>query len=123
MIKGIGLDLIELKRIEQSIQTNNRIIERILTPSEREEFYTLESNKRKIEYLSGRFAAKEAFAKAAGTGIGKLRFQDIEIQSCESGAPNLTASGYEKVNIFLSITHSNDYAAAQVVIEEDEQNA
>jgi holo-[acyl-carrier protein] synthase len=123
MIKGIGIDIIELNRIKNSIDKNNRFANRILTQNEMTVFNQLQTKRRKIEYLAGRFAAKEAFAKACGTGIGRLSFQHIEIISGANGAPVLTAKGYEMDRIFISITHSHDYAVAQVVIEVKEGNA
>src|SRR5690625_5764338 len=72
MIKAIGIDLIELKRIEASIDKSDKFMQRILTPKEQEHFQNLRSQSRKVEFLAGRFAAKEAFAKATGQGIGKL---------------------------------------------------
>lgn len=117
MIKGIGLDLIEISRIEQSISKSDRLAERVLTEKEME-LYNVMEKKRKLEYLAGRFAAKEAFAKAAGTGIGKqIGFHDIEVLPAETGAPTLKASGYEQEQIFVAITHTAHYAAAQVIIE------
>ncbi|WP_047981042.1 holo-ACP synthase [Ornithinibacillus contaminans] len=116
MIKGIGIDIIELERIEKSLE-NKRFVERILTERERERFLTISSHARKIEFVAGRFAAKEAFAKAMGTGIGKLSFQDIEIGNDENGAPFITVALDEAMNIFVSITHSREYAVAQVVLE------
>ena len=118
MIKGIGIDLIELNRIKKSVTKNRRFVERILTEKEREVYHTLQRENRKLEYLAGRFAAKEAFAKATGRGIGRLSFQHIEILASENGAPQLTAQGYESETIFISITHSKEYAVAQVVIAE-----
>lgn len=117
MIKGIGIDLIELDRIKKSMQKRKSFISRILTPNEQKVFFGLRSDRRKVEFLAGRFAAKEAFSKAAGCGIGKLSFQDIEILPKKNGAPFMKVKGYEKHNIFLSITHSRDYAAAQVILE------
>lgn len=118
MIKGIGIDLIELDRIKQSMGNNNRLVTRILTLNEQKVFGKLRSGNRRVEYFAGRFAAKEAFSKAVGSGIGKLSFQDIEVLSDDKGAPLLIAKGYEAYNVFISITHTNQYAAAQVVIEE-----
>lgn len=118
MITGIGLDLIELDRISESVKKNPRFIQRILTENELEIYNQLKSDRRKVEFLSGRFAAKEAFSKAVGVGIGKLSFQHIEILSNRNGAPVLTAKGFELERIFVSITHSKQFAAAQVVIEE-----
>lgn len=112
------MDLIELDRIKTSMEKNKKIADRILTKKEKEVFLQLQNNHRKAEFLAGRFAAKEAFAKAAGTGIGKLSFQHIEILPGVFGAPEIRAKGYESVNIFVSITHSREYAAAQVVMED-----
>lgn len=117
MIKGIGIDIIELDRITRSME-KRRFADRILTIKEKNIFDQLPSKRRKIEYLAGRFAAKEAFAKACGKGIGKLSFQHMEVLPGENGAPQLQAAGYEQETIFISITHSRDYAVAQVVLEE-----
>ncbi|WP_409291093.1 holo-ACP synthase [Peribacillus sp. SCS-37] len=116
MIKGIGMDLVEMHRMEELLKRQPRLPERILTPNERKQFSKLRE-KRKIEYLAGRFAAKEAFAKASGTGIGSsLSFLDIEIAKAASGKPVFTSPVSRGVH--LSITHTAEYAAAQVVIEE-----
>lgn len=115
MIEGIGIDIIELNRIGDLIDRQKKIIDRVLTPAEKDKFITL-SERRKVEYLAGRFAAKEAFSKAVGTGIGeKLSFQDIEIHSDELGKPVIIKPFSEGVH--LSISHSEQYAVAQVVIE------
>lgn len=116
MITGIGVDVIELDRIEQAVANRARFIERILCPAEIEAYQQKKTKRRKIEYVAGRFAAKEAFAKAAGTGIGRLSFTDIEVLSNSLGAPELTAVGFEQMHIFVSISHSKTSAIAQVVI-------
>lgn len=116
MIKGIGIDIIELSRIQESMKKNARFIKRVLTAGEQEAYHKLKRESRKIEFLAGRFAAKEAFAKATGRGIGELSFQHIEILSEENGAPQLTAKGYETDSVFISISHSKHYAVAQIVI-------
>ena len=117
MIKGIGIDLIELDRIKASMEKQKRFVDRILTEKEMKVWNKLQNKHRKVEFLAGRFAAKEAFAKATGRGIGKLSFKHIEVLNDENGAPTLKANGYETASIFISITHSRDYAVAQVVIE------
>lgn len=117
MIKGIGIDLIELDRIKASMEKQKRFVDRILTENEKKVWNQLQNNHRKVEFLAGRFAAKEAFAKATGKGIGELSFKHIEVLGNEKGAPILKAVGYETASIFISITHSRDYAAAQVIIE------
>src|SRR5690625_1974828 len=116
MIQGIGLDIIEIHRIEQAVYKNERFVHRILTSIDRKIYIRLPSERRKLEFLAGRFAAKEAFAKVTEKGIGKLSFQHIEILSKDNGAPQIIVKGYEHCEIFLSITHSDQYAAAQVII-------
>ncbi|MCP3029245.1 holo-ACP synthase [Halobacillus sp. A5] len=117
MIKGIGIDLIELDRIKQSIKRNPRFVQRILTKEERN-YYERLNDRRQIEFLAGRFAAKEAFAKAAGTGIGTISFQDIEVLPDQKGAPHIKVSSYSELSIWVAITHSEQYAVAQVILEE-----
>lgn len=117
MIKGIGVDITELDRIELLLSLQPRFKNRILTDSEILLFDKLQG-RRKIEYFAGRFAAKEAFSKAVGTGIGKhLSFLDIEIVSDGNGKPMIMKPFSEGVH--LSISHSRDYAIAQVVVEGD----
>ncbi len=114
MIKGIGIDIIELSRIQDLLGRKGKFTERILTPSEQDTFKTL-SERRKVEFLAGRFAAKEAFSKAAGTGIGaELSFLDIEIAPDKFGKPMIMKPD---VQAHVSISHSRDYAVAQVIIE------
>ena len=116
MIQGIGLDVVEMDRIKKNMDKSSRLAERVLTDKEKAMFQQLPKT-RQAEFLAGRFAAKEAFAKAAGTGIGTISFQDIEILPNENGAPVIEVSGYDASRIFVSITHSRDCAAAQVIIE------
>lgn len=119
MILGIGLDLVETERIEKLRVRQERFPERVLSAAELAYYKTL-SEKRKTEFLSGRFAAKEAFAKARGTGIGtELSFQDIEIVADKLGKPHIGRPADKGKRVHLSITHTKSYAAAQVVIEEE----
>ena len=117
MIQGIGIDLVDIKRIEKSLEQGNRFVNRILTEKEKTIYIHLRSKRRQLEYIAGRFAAKEAFSKAVGTGIGELSFQDIEIFNEDTGAPYLEVKGFTKNKLFISISHSEDYATAQVIIE------
>jgi holo-[acyl-carrier protein] synthase len=115
MIKGIGIDIIELSRIEALLTRQMKLIDRILTPMEKDRFETL-SSRRQVEFLAGRFAVKEAFSKAMGTGIGKeLSFLDIEIANDPFGKPFIVKP---EIHAHISISHSRDYAVAQVIIEE-----
>src|SRR5690625_6771177 len=103
MIKGIGIDLIELERIEKSIKKNDRLVTRILTRKEQNVFRELKSERRRIEFLAGRFAAKEAFAKATGQGIGKLSFQDMEVLPSRKGDRKSTRLNSSHVAISYAV--------------------
>lgn len=114
MIKGIGIDIIELSRIEDLLTKQSKLSDRILTSNEKDQFNAL-SPRRQVEFLAGRFSAKEAFSKATGTGIGKeLSFTDIEIAADSLGKPFIVKP---EVKAHLSISHSRDYCVAQVIIE------
>lgn len=116
MISGIGLDIVELQRIRDLIARNERFVFRVLTEREKERYDEL-SEHRKIEYVAGRFAAKEAFSKAIGTGIGaQVSFQDIEVLNDELGRPVLHQM-ITHHTVHVTITHSNQFAVAQVIIE------
>lgn len=115
MIKGIGLDIVEMDRIAKAMKRTNKFKDRILTEKERV-LFDAHSDTRKIEFLAGRFAAKEAFSKALGTGIGEeCKLHDMEVLRGEAGNPVLYFKG-QLANGFVSITHSKQYAAAQVIL-------
>ncbi|MBO9131381.1 holo-ACP synthase [Bacillus sp. 165] len=115
MIIGTGIDIVELKRIADLLDRQPKFIDRILTAKEKEYFGLLQG-KRKVEFAAGRFAVKEAYSKAIGTGIGQeVSFLDIEIINDERGKPVLTG-GTDHI-VHVSISHSNEFAVAQVIIE------
>lgn len=116
MIVGIGVDIVELDRMARSMK-QRRFLKRLLTDTEYElsQQYPLP---RQIEFVSGRFAAKEAYAKAIGTGIAHgLSWRHIEILPDETGRPVMTAPFAGKIHV--SISHSQTYAIAQVILEEE----
>lgn len=123
MIVGIGLDIVEIDRF--GVQSHPRLAARILTPREREQLGRCESQSRRREFLAGRFAVKEAVAKAFGTGIGKqIGWQDIAVLPDSTGMPTvvfaprvLESLGWRDVVVHVSITHSRQFAAAQVIVE------
>ena len=115
MITGIGLDIVEIQRIRNLDSKSPKFRERILTERELSEYHLL-TDRRKTEFLAGRFAVKEAFAKAKGTGIGKAcSFGDIEIQKDPYGKPSIYFQNIEQG--LVSITHTKEYAAAQVLLQ------
>lgn len=118
MIAGIGLDIVELSRIEDLYKRKPGFSDRILTTPEQNTFQSLRG-KRQTEFLAGRYAAKEAYAKAKGCGIGSaLSFQDLEVGNKAGGQPTIIdKKNAEDYGVHLSITHTRTTAAAQVVIE------
>lgn len=120
MMIGHGIDLQEISAIEQAYQKRPNFAKKVLTDKELERFSSL-TGKRQMEYLAGRWSAKEAFAKAMGTGIGQLGFQDIEIVNDAKGAPQLTCPQFSG-KIWLSISHSANFVVASVVLEEENES-
>ncbi len=121
MIIGIGSDIVKISRIEALLVSHKqRFLHRIFTSNE----LSLLNNKRLSSYVAKRFAAKEAFSKALGTGIGKsLSFKDIEIFTKTSGEPYFEISSrvknkYNAIKAHLSMTDEAEYAQAFVIIEE-----
>lgn len=122
-IFGIGIDVVEVERIASSMdEFGERFANRVFTQAERD---YCEKQKRPEIHYAARFAAKEAVAKALGTGIGQdLAWLDMEIRRRESGEPEvfLTGDGEEfaKANhiaqIKISLTHAQHYAAANAVV-------
>jgi holo-[acyl-carrier protein] synthase len=124
MIKGIGVDTIELTRIERVYRRyNERFLERIFAPEEKA--YALRY-KDPVPRLAARFAAKEACMKALGTGWNfGVRWRDIVVVNDTSGKPQMSLHGKAKTlferlsgeRIHLSITHSKENATAVVIFE------
>ena len=123
MIKGTGVDIIEISRIEKSL-TNEKFVERIFTKKEQE--YCNSRKQMAVSSYAARFAAKEAVVKALGTGIsGGGLWTDIEILPDDDGAPHVNLYGYfayiatkRKIyNIFISLSHCKEYAVAQAILE------
>src|SRR5579872_6537778 len=119
MILGVGIDIIEVARIEASYEKfGERFLKRILHPAEIR--YCL-SHKAPGPFLAARFAAKEAISKAFGTGIGaQLGWQDMEVGRKESGEPFviLHQKGTELMAarkasaLRISLSHTQNYATA-----------
>ena len=115
MIFGYGIDLQEISAVKKAYDRNPRFAKKVLTPKEWERFESLSGN-RQMSYLAGRWAGKEAFSKAWGTGIGAVSFKDIEILTNDKGAPVVTQSPFEG-KVFISISHSGDFVQASVILE------
>ena len=122
MIVGMGIDIVELARIEKSLgRFGLRFAEKILGP---EELAGMPGHP--LNYVAGRFAAKEALSKALGTGFyNQIRFNDFAVTRLPSGQPQATLYGAALTamqncggkHAFVSITHSQLTAAAVAVLE------
>ena len=124
MIYGIGTDVVSIERVQTIINKNrDGFINRILTEHERALFANKADS---AAFCAKRFAAKEAFSKALGTGIGKVvSFQDLTVRSNENGKPYFMLS--EKLRLYLkdkgiqqghlSISDESQNALAFVVLE------
>ena len=124
-ILGIGVDIIENKRIKSSIR-NHKFKDRIYSLKELKQSIL---SKDKVKYFSKRFAAKEAFAKALGTGFrNNLNFKDIEIINDKLGKPYYAKTKkitklikkefkVKSFNCFLSISDENNYSTAFTIIQ------
>ena len=120
MIVGHGIDIEELASIQNAVEKREGFAQRVLTDKELKRFANLKG-RRQIEYLAGRWSAKEAFSKAMGTGIGKLGFQDLEVLNNERGAPYFSKSPFSG-KVWLSISHTDQFVTASVILEEDYEN-
>ncbi|WNZ55055.1 holo-ACP synthase [Microbulbifer sp. MKSA007] len=126
MIVSIGTDICNYDRIEVAWQRfGDRFVERVLNSAERKDFYAMAKPIR-AAYLCKRFAAKEAVAKALGTGIGEgISWQDIDVRRRKGAAPQVVLAGAaeeraEKLGvdrIHLSLSDEKDSALAFVVFE------
>jgi holo-[acyl-carrier protein] synthase len=124
MILGVGIDIIEVKRIEASYEKfGERFIKRILRDNEIA--YCL-SHKAPGPFLAARFAAKEAISKAFGTGIGaKLSWQDMEVAKKPSGEPYVILHGGGATllaernarMVLISLSHTQEHATAVAILE------
>ena len=122
---GIGVDIIDNNRIKRSI-TNKKFLSRVFSI---EEIVNSKKTNYKTGYFSKRFAAKEAFSKAMGTGFRKrLNFNDISIVNDKYGKPSIKLNNKlkniinskfktKKINVFLSISDEKNHSIAFVVLE------
>jgi holo-[acyl-carrier protein] synthase len=124
MIYGIGTDIVAIERFQRFMSTgNSAIIERLFTKAERSR---CGSRKDAASCLAARFAAKEAFLKALGTGLRDgISWQDMEVSNNALGKPEMVLSGKaaekfqanELGSIQLSLSHDGGSAIAMVVLE------
>ena len=123
MIFGIGTDIIEVERVKQKVEAGKGFKEKVFSSNE---IAYCESQTFKAENYAARFAAKEAFFKALGTGwIGEMMFHEVEVLKDDMGKPIILLSGKAKEfaktkgikEVHLSLSHIKTIAQAFVVLE------
>ena len=127
-IVGIGIDLVDCERIENSIERfGDRFLSRVFTEGE---IAYSKSMKFPGRHLAARFAAKEALSKAFGTGIGRaMGWRDLDVRKKESGEPYVVLSGgAEKManelgvtKVWISLSHTDTIGMATIVLEAREK--
>jgi holo-[acyl-carrier protein] synthase len=119
---GVGIDAVDVERFRQLLARRPALAHRVFTEAERS---ALSDRADPVPGLAARFAAKEAVMKALGTGLGGVRFADVEVVRAGSGAPRLEVSGLAAqraralgvTSWHLSLTHTGSVAAAVVVAD------
>jgi holo-[acyl-carrier protein] synthase len=124
MILSVGIDIIEVYRIRETIERTPRFVERVFT--ERERAYCEAKGAAAAQSYAARFAAKEACLKALKTGWrGRITWHDIEVANDENGVPSLEIRGAAReilqalgaASVHLSLSHTTDHAIATVILE------
>lgn len=125
MVAGLGIDIVEVERIKEKIENSNGFRELVFSANE---IAYCEGKTHKHEHYAARFAAKEAFFKALGTGwLNDTAFNEVEIINNHQGKPeivllgltNNTVKALGNFNIMVSLTHIKSTASAVVVIEKN----
>lgn len=125
MIVGLGLDISEIPRIELALEQYGEQFERRVFTDE-EIAYSRRFRYRVAEHFAARFAAKEAFSKAVGTGVRMgFRWREVGVTRRMGGPPHIMLTGamlarYGHLRIHLTLSHSGPIAIAVVVIEDDQ---
>ncbi|HEY4687276.1 MAG TPA: holo-ACP synthase [Candidatus Subteraquimicrobiales bacterium] len=120
MVKGIGVDLVEIKRIKEAIESHAGFVDRVFTPEEQK--YCL-SKARPYLHFAVRFAAKEAIMKALGSGFRGVKWVEIETARDSSGRPSVNLKGATRAKakenkiggILVSLSFSGENAIASAV--------
>jgi holo-[acyl-carrier protein] synthase len=122
IVRNVGNDIIEIARLKKAwLRHGERFLDKLFT--KKEQAYCLAKKACPERHLAGRFAAKEAIAKALGTGFGPISWLDIEILNDASGKPYVVVSDavkqtFEDPTFLVSISHCHEYATAVALLLE-----
>ncbi len=113
--KGIGIDIIEIDRVKSAVKKfKSNFLKKVFT--DREIQYCTSRKALKYPELAARFAAKEAYSKALGTGMKGIKWKQIEIMNNGDGKPMIYIGKKLKRNAQVSLSHSLNYATAVVLV-------
>lgn len=113
--QGLGIDIIEIDRVAEAVKKyGHKFLAKVFTPHEIN--YCTKRKQLRLPELAVRFAAKEAYAKAIGTGVGGINWTDIEVRNEPSGKPYLVIKGKRARNTLVSLSHSQNSAVATVYV-------
>ncbi|MFC1767199.1 holo-ACP synthase [Candidatus Margulisiibacteriota bacterium] len=116
MNKGIGIDIVGIQRIKDAIKEyGDKFLNKIYTSTEIQ--YCTKRKALKFPELAARFAAKEAYSKAIGTGMRGIHWKNIEILNEKSGKPYISVKGKKKSKALVSLSHDHENAIAFVIID------
>ncbi|GEK28948.1 holo-ACP synthase [Furfurilactobacillus siliginis] len=119
MIYGTGIDLTDIERIAKLNERFDSFVAKVLTTNEQAVMNQLHG-RRQIEFLAGRFSAKEAYSKAFGTGLGSaVGFQDVEVLDDAQGKPHLAKHPFAGP-AHISISHTDTMVMTEVILEQPE---
>lgn len=114
MIKGIGIDLVDIARFKDKLY--DAFIDRVLSKEERRVFDGFKEETRKMTYLASRFAAKEAYTKAVKRFDTPLNFKDVSVLNDLNGAPYLVSTYHPHQTVWVSLSHTQTQVVAMVVL-------
>jgi holo-[acyl-carrier protein] synthase len=123
MVKGIGVDIIEIDRVRRSIEElGKRFLDKVYTSGE---IAYCDAKAHRFQHYAARFAAKEALSKALSTGwAGEFRWKDVEVMNEPSGQPAFVFHGtlcelLSGASVMLSMSHSESHVVAMVLIQKE----
>jgi|AntDeeMinimDraft_5_1070356.scaffolds.fasta_scaffold58476_2 holo-[acyl-carrier protein] synthase len=119
MNDGIGVDIVEFEEIRAHL--NAKFVTRVLSIEEMAIYDTMNTDKRRLEFLGGRFAAKEAYTKAYGSFETPLNFNEVSILKGPNGKPYVKSVYRAQDTVLISISHSKQYVVAICHLEKKER--
>ncbi|MEC9484751.1 MAG: holo-ACP synthase [Candidatus Izemoplasma sp.] len=114
-MSNVGIDIVEFEEIKERL--SDRFIERVLSEEEINIYQRISHTDRKLSFLAGRFAAKEAYTKVYKSFDQELNFSDVSILNDHYGAPYIKSAYHPEDTVSVSISHSRQYAIAICIKE------